>query len=141
MVDFSATNADIKSYGVPVVPAMKVEDKAKPQVAPVQENSDSEKAALDQNALHGNAAEAQKSQKSLSEEEMKNLAKGIQERLDSIGGNLQLGLDSDQSTSTIVARITEKGSGKVVRQIPSQEMLELEKKLRDLTGMLFDEHA
>ncbi len=56
MVDFSATNADVKSYGVPVVPTMKVEDKAKPQVAPVQDSSDSGKAALDQNALHGNTA-------------------------------------------------------------------------------------
>ena len=131
MVDFSATNADIKSYGVPVVPTMKVEEKAKPQVAPVQDSSDSEKTALDEKALHGNpAAETQKNQKPLSEEETKRLAKEIQARLDAIGGNLQLGLGTDKDTSSIVARITEKKTGQVVRQIPSEELLKLEEKLK-----------
>ena len=141
MVDFSATNADVKSYGVPVAPAMKVEDRAKPQVTPVQNSSDSEKTALDEKALHGNTAEAQKKQKPLSQEEINRLAEEIQRRLDTIGGNLQLGLGTDKETSSIVARITEKKTGQVVRQIPSEELLELEKKLKDLTGMLFDERA
>ena len=141
MVDFSATNADVKSYGVPVVPTMKVEDKAKPQVTPVQDSNESGKADLDQNALHGNTAEAQKKQKTLSEEEMSRLAKDIQDRLDSIGGNLQLGMGTDKATSSIVVRITEKKTGQVVRQIPSEKLLELEQKLKDLTGMLFDQRA
>ncbi len=72
---------------------------------------------------------------------MNRLAKEIQDRLDAIGGNLQLGLGTDKESSSIVARITEKKTGQVVRQIPSEELLELEQKLKDLTGMLFDEHA
>jgi flagellar protein FlaG len=141
MVDFSGTNADVKSYGVPVVPTMNVEEKAKPQVTPVKDSSDAGKTALDEKALHGNTAEAQKKQKQLTEEEINRLAKEIQDRLDFIGGNLALGLGTDKETSSIIARITEKKTGEVVRQIPSEELLELEQKLKDLTGMLFDERA
>lgn len=141
MVDFSATNADVKSYGVPVVPSVKVEDRVKPQVAPVKNSSDSEKTALDEKALHGSSAAGQKKQEALSEEEMSKLAKEIQGRLDSIGGNLLLGLGTDKITEDIVARITEKKTGEVVRQIPSKEMLELKSKLEDLVGMLFDKKA
>jgi len=141
MVDFSSTNADVKSYGVPVVPLIKAEDRVKPQVAPVQDSSDSGKTALDEKALHGNSAAGQKKQEALSEEAMSKLAKEIQDRLDSIGGNLQLGLGTDKMTEDIVARITEKKTGEVVRQIPSKEMLELKSKLEDLVGMLFDKKA
>ena len=141
MVDFSSTNADVKSYGVPVVPSISVEDRAKPQVTPVKDSSDSGRAALDDNALHGNSAEALKKQKRLSEEEMSRLAQEIQARLDSIGGNLRLGLGTDEKTDSIVARITEKNTGEVVRQIPSEDLLELKSKLEDLVGMLFDQKA
>ena len=141
MVDFSSTNADVKSYGVPVVPSISVEDRAKPQVTPVKDSSDSGRAALDDNALHGNSAEALKKQKRLSEEEMSRLAQEIQARLDSIGGNLRLGLGTDDKTASIVARITEKKTGEVVRQIPSEDLLELKSKLEDLVGMLFDKKA
>lgn len=141
MVDFSATNADVKSYGVPVVPNVSAEDRVKPQVTPVKDSSDSEKAALDQKALHGNTAEAQKKQKPLSKDEMDRVAKEIQERLDSIGGNLRLGLGTDDKTASIVARITEKNTGEIVRQIPSEDLLELKSKLEDLVGMLFDKKA
>ena len=141
MVDFSSTNADVKSYGVPVVPTVSVEDRVKPQVVPVRDSSDSGKTALDEKALHGNTAAAQKKQKALSEEEMGRLAKEIQDRLDSIGGNLTLGLGTDDKTESIVARITEKQTGEVVRQIPSEDLLELKSKLEDLVGMLFDKKA
>ena len=141
MVDFSSTNADVKSYGVPVVPSISVEDRVKPQVVPVKDSSDSGKTALDEKALHGNTGEAQKRQKRLSEEEMGRLAKEIQDRLDSIGGNLRLGLDTDEKTASIVAKITEKKTGEVVRQIRSEDLLELKSKLEDLVGMLFDQKA
>ena len=141
MVDFSSTNADIKSYGVPVVPTISAEDRVKPQVTPVKDSSDSERAALNDNALHGNTAEAQKKQKRLSQEEMSRLAQEIQSRLDSIGGNLRLGLGKDDKTKSIVAKITEKKTGEIVRQIPSEDLLELKSKLEDLVGMLFDQKA
>ena len=123
------------------MPSISVEDRAKPQVTPVKDSSDSGRAALDDNALHGNSAEALKKQKRLSEEEMSRLAQEIQARLDSIGGNLRLGLGTDEKTDSIVARITEKNTGEVVRQIPSEDLLELKSKLEDLVGMLFDQKA
>jgi len=137
MVDFSATNADVKSYGVPVVSTISVEDRAKPQVTPVKNSSDSENAALDDKTLHASALK----QQPLPAEEMKRLAEGIQERLDSIGGNLALGLGIDEKTKSVVARITEKETGKVVRQIPSEDMLVLKSKLEELVGILFDKKA
>ena len=56
-------------------------------------------------------------------------------------GHAKAYLIVDAETESIVARITEKKTGEVVRQIPSEDLLELKSKLEDLVGMLFDQKA
>jgi len=139
MVDVN-TQADVKSFGIPVVPAVTMEDRSRPQVEPVKKTTNGESGSLDQKALHDNRR-AMQAQKTMSAEELKKVAEEIQKRLETIGANLELGLGTDKSTASIVATISDRSSGTVVRQIPSEEMLALREKLADVVGLLFDQKA
>ncbi|MCK5226834.1 MAG: flagellar protein FlaG [Desulfobulbaceae bacterium] len=140
MVDVNVST-DVKGYGVPAVPAVEVEDRVKPQVQPVQESSEAETTALDDKALHNRGGKGKKEAKHLSQEEIEEFAAEIQQHLDSIGSTLSLGLSQHQQTDSIIVRVTERTSGDLVRQFPSEEILELKKKLNDLVGFLYDKKA
>lgn len=125
-------NAEAKVYGVPVAPTtVEKEDRAKPSVQPVQQSGNSSQSALDEKIL----------KKHQTQEELTKNINVIQQRLDSIGANVKLGLGTDQKTDTIVARITEKKTGNLIKQIPPEEVLTLRAKIEELTGILFDEKA
>lgn len=132
-------NTEVKVYGAPTVPVVEQEDKVKPQVAPVKADSEATKAKLDDQALHdkkkggGGAA--------LSRDEMEKLMAQVQKRLDSIGGNLKLGLNEYRPTNDIVVQVKDRRNDKLIRQFPSEELLKLKARLEDLVGILFDESA
>jgi flagellar protein FlaG len=44
-------------------------------------------------------------------------------------------------TNRIVVRLTDQDTGRVVRQIPSEDQLAVQAKLRELVGVLFNERA
>ena len=132
-------NSDVKVYGTPTVPVVEQEDRVKPQVTPVPESSDSVKADLNDQRLHGGGRGEEKA--SLSQKELERVVDEVQKRLDAIGGNLTVGLHEELKSETIVVQIKDKKSDEVVRQFPSEEILKLQEKLRDLIGMLFDESA
>ncbi|MEW6426636.1 MAG: flagellar protein FlaG [Thermodesulfobacteriota bacterium] len=140
MVDVSM-NTEMKVYGAPVVPTTTAEDRVKPQVAPVKESSDGENARLDDRALHGRNQQGAGGKKTLNREDAARLVQEIQQRLDSIGGNLQLGINQDKKSESIVVKVTERKTGTVIRQVPSEELLQLKQKLEDLVGLLFDQKA
>lgn len=133
MVDVN-TQADVKNYGVTPNPAVQKEDRVKSQVAPVESSGDSGRSALDEKALHRD----QQAEK-MSKDEMAEYLKEIQSRLNLMG--TRLGLDIDDAAETVVARITDKDSGDLIKQIPSEEILELKNKIEDLIGILFDKKA
>jgi len=135
-------NAEVKVYGTPATPVTEQEDRVKPQVTPVQKSAESTSGSLDDKALHGNNGEAKElAAGAMSQEEVEDMIAEVQQRLDSIGGNLSLGLNEDQKTESIVVQIRDRTNREVVRQFPSEELLELRSKLEDLTGLLFDEKA
>ncbi len=123
-------SAEIKGVGQPVVSVVEMEDKAKPQVSPVKKSGDSAQGSLDDQALHGR--EAQK----LSSEDLSTLAEEIQGRFDAMGA--KLGFSVHEGTEDIVMEVTERESGELIRQIPSEEILALREKLNELVGLLFD---
>jgi flagellar protein FlaG len=45
---------------------------------------------------------------------------------------------TDPDTNGIVVRVTDEATGKVVRQIPTQEQLVIAARMRDLVGVLFN---
>jgi len=132
-------NTEIKAYGAPAVPVVEQEDKVKPQVAPVREDTESTKANLNDQALHDRKGKG--AGVSLSREEMEKLMAQVQSRLDTIGGNLRLGLNEYKPTRDIVIQVKDRRNDKLIRQFPSEDLLKLKAKLEDLAGLLFDESA
>ncbi len=72
----------------------------------------------------------------ISLEESKKLTEEIERYLSEI--NISLNFDIDEDTSDIVVKIINKETGKLIRQIPPEELLRLRKKLEELVGVLFN---
>ncbi len=126
-------NADVKVVGQPLVSAVELKDKTKPQVAPIEKSGDTTEGALDDKALHG------KNQEKMSQEDMAKIAEDIQRRFDSMGA--RLGFSVNEETEDIVMEVMDLESGDLIRQIPSEEVLALRAKLDELVGLLFDQQA
>ena len=134
-------NTDVKGFGAPAVPAVVTEDRERPQVAPVQENSAAGSGALGQKELHGNRSVSMPAEEVLSREKIEEHVEEVQERLDSMGSSLVFGLHVHEQSESIVIQVTDGNSGELVRQFPPEELLELQAKLDDLIGLLFDKKA
>ncbi|MBF0401122.1 MAG: flagellar protein FlaG [Magnetococcales bacterium] len=65
---------------------------------------------------------------------LKNLAEEITHTL---SGLKSLHLSMDQERQQVVVRVVDKETNKVVRQLPSRQMVDLVKQMRDLEGLLF----
>lgn len=55
--------------------------------------------------------------------------------------SLSVRFSVEGDTNRIVVRLTDQGTGKVVRQIPSEDQLSIEARLRELVGVLFNGQA
>ena len=132
-------NTEVKVYGAQPVPVVEQEDKVKPQVAPVKADAESAKAKLNDQALHDKKGGPGGS--GLTREDMEKLIAQVQSRLDTIGGNLKLGLNEYKPTKDIVVQVKDRRNDKLIRQFPSEELLKLKARLEDLVGILFDESA
>ena len=127
-------SAEVKGFGSPTAPAVQREDKARAPVAPIEKSDDSSSTALDNKRLRENGDVKE----SPSKEEVSQAAEDIQKRLDAMGTNLNFSVREE--LETVVAQVT-KSDGELVRQIPSEEILQIREKLNELVGLLFDEKA
>ncbi len=128
---------DVKGYGVPVVPAVEFEDAQKPAVQPVPESSEGISVRLDDQALH--KKDGKEKQGEVTRENIKEAAKEIQDRFETMGSSFRFGLHEHLKTKSIVGQLKDKETGEVIKQFPSEEVLKLREKLQDLIGLLFDE--
>lgn len=126
-------SADVKVVGQPLVSTVEMKDKSKPQVDPVAKSGNSAESALDDRALHGKAKEE------MSHKDMAKVVEDIQRRFDSMGASL--GFSVNEETEDIVMEVTDRQSGELIRQIPSEEVLALRAKLDELVGLLFDQQV
>lgn len=55
-----------------------------------------------------------------------------------VGRNQQVALGVDAESGTVIVTVTDKKSGQVVKQIPSEEALRITRNLDELTGILVD---
>jgi len=51
----------------------------------------------------------------------------------------KVGFSLDPESKQLTIIVTDKETGKVIRQIPAKEILDLNKKLEEITGVIFDE--
>lgn len=65
---------------------------------------------------------------------MQNLAEEITH---SLSGLRSLRLSMDRDTNSMVVRVVDKQTGDVVQQLPTRQMVDLVKQMRDLEGVLF----
>jgi len=63
----------------------------------------------------------------------------IGEMLDATDPRLKIEVDAE--TERVVVKVVQQDSGKIIRQIPPEELLELEKHLSHLKGLLLQEQA
>jgi len=61
----------------------------------------------------------------------------IRETLGIIDFRLNFSVDPD--TQTVIAKVLDAQTGKIIRQIPPPELLALAKSIREMEGVLFDE--
>ncbi len=55
--------------------------------------------------------------------------------------NRQIRLEVDDELHSIIFKLIDKESGRVIRQIPPEEFIELAKKMRQMDGLLIDKEA
>ena len=131
-----SVNTEVKGIGVAVAPAaVEKEDRVKPQVAPVAKGGESSRSALGEKELHAKAQA-----KPVDAKEIAKAVEEMQQRLDALG-NTRLNFRVLEKPNEVVVQVTDRTSGELVRQFPSEEALNLRVKLQELTGLLFDEQA
>ena len=118
------------------LPAQQVDHEAqvKAQVRPVEKSDGAARAALDEKRLRKDEGEAKSQERRA---EVRKVVEEIQVRMDQMGTNLQFAVDNE--AEDLVVKVTNKVSGELIRQIPSEEVLKLRMKLEELSGILFDE--
>ncbi|WP_374338656.1 flagellar protein FlaG [Leeia sp.] len=109
---------------------------AKPAVQPVQAKGARAGAEATQTQLATDRAQDAKAGKG-SEAVQRPLSEVVEEvnkTIQQLARSLELSIDKD--TGTTVIKVKDKDTGEVVRQIPSEEMLELAKRLDEFKGLL-----
>jgi flagellar protein FlaG len=85
-------------------------------------------------------SEEQSNQKEeLTKEQLNEMAQSLQDFVKSFNRSLEFSVDDETNRNVITVKDAD--SGDVVRQIPSQEMLDLIKSLGKTTGVLFNENV
>ncbi len=79
--------------------------------------------------------EARKSEDKTVEKIVAQLKKAI-ERL-----NVELKLEVDRDSNTVVVKVVEPETKKIIRQIPEEELLEIRKRMEELIGVLYDRES
>ena len=129
---------EVRSYGLPSAPAVGREEKNRPPVPPVADSTASARSKPDDRSRFDRAT--QEPAKKVSPDEAEEIAREMQNRLESIG-NTRLLFALHRDPETVVVQITDRQSGDIIRQFPAEETLALRQKLNELVGMLFDGKA
>lgn len=72
---------------------------------------------------------------SMSREEARAVAESLEEYMEVL--KTSIGFSINESTNKIIVTVTNKDTNEIIRQIPSEEMLALKEKMKELTGIIF----
>jgi flagellar protein FlaG len=137
-MDIANVRPEMSREIVSGLPAQQVDREAQvqAQVRPVEKSAGAARNALDEQRLR---READHAKSRLSRADLQDALNEVQERMDQMGTNLQFSMD--KVAEDIVVKVTDKENGELIRQIPSEDVIKLRKKLEELSGLLFDEKA
>lgn len=82
--------------------------------------------------------EAAESEKKLSISQMKGLVADVQQNLKMVH-NVDLQFSVHEASGKIMVTVTDKDTGKVIREIPPSEILNLAAKFDEMIGLIFDQ--
>ena len=95
------------------------------------------KLPTDQDAAQRND-DAKKSVQTLSLVELSELATDVQRNVNIIH-NVDFQFSVHKASGKMMVTVVDESTGKVVREIPSQELLDLSAKIDEMVGMIFDQ--
>lgn len=134
------TNVEVKAFGVPAIPPMEKEAHEKPQVRPIEEGNGAGVALLDDRVLKGKERQGPVAQGDQpSPEEARVHLKNLNKLIGPLGTKLAFELNDE--TGTMIVQVRNRETDKIIRQFPPEEMLQLEAKIKELVGLLFDKEA
>ena len=76
-------------------------------------------------------------QKIESVEQMKELREELNEQMEELQTNLGFSI-SEEHDNKVVVEIKNRDTQEIIKQIPPEEMLDIQEKMAELTGLLFD---
>jgi flagellar protein FlaG len=97
------------------------------------------KASADKEKLPSAAARADPAAEGHQQQKIERVTQSIDNYLKSAQSDLQIKVHND--TGTIVVKVVSKSDGKVIREIPPEEMLNLAAKMEALIGALFNKNV
>lgn len=75
-------------------------------------------------------------QKQLKPEQISNIVKTINNNIQSLNQNVNFSYD--ESIKSLVVNVVDSKTGKVIRQIPPKDIVNLQKKMSEVIGLIFD---
>jgi len=94
------------------------------------------KQGVDQKQQNASPAK-EKEGKKLSLEETKDLTENMNELMDDLQTSLGFSI-REELNHQVVVQIKNKDTNELIKQIPSEELLDIKERMEELTGMLFD---
>lgn len=73
------------------------------------------------------------------ESELRDLSKKLNNEMRRMGTDLNFSFN--ENIPGLVVTVSERDGGKIIREIPSREAIELMKKMRDIIGVIFDKQG
>lgn len=84
------------------------------------------------------SVEEKNTEQSLPVEEMKELAADLNDYMDDLQTDLGFFINEDLSHNSVIVEIKNRKTDELVKQIPSEEIVEIREKMAELTGLLLD---
>jgi flagellar protein FlaG len=94
-----------------------------------------EMSETDVKTMESTAAMNRERAESISREEALAVAESLEEYMEIL--KTSIGFSINESTNRIVVTVTNKDTNEIIRQIPTEEMLALQEKMKELTGIIF----
>ncbi len=84
-------------------------------------------------------AETTSKETQLTREDVEEMVEALEEMTKTLQTKLNFSIN--ESTNDVVVRVLDKDTEEVIKQFPPEELLELQEKMQDLTGFLFNADA
>ncbi len=83
-------------------------------------------------------AENKEKEKNISSKILEKIAEDLNDYMDDLQTDLGFTINNKDDEHQVIVEIKNRKTNEVIKQIPSKELLEIKKKMEELTGLIFD---